>query len=954
MRPFHERGNKSDLKIEENHLKEICIARIKEMLERQATILQRRNQRGSMRSLDSKRKNNHGIWRGVRLLDSSVGVAGLTSNSEGHQSVFMLYPVNMFQSGLVKLDRNLWCTLVKVGLNPSRNQVRCGRETGHWPTSLEQGLAIWLGVRGLIDWPTSLEQGLASWLGVIGLIDWPTSLEQGLASWLGVIGLIDWPTSLEQGLASWLGVIGLIDWPTSLEQGLASWLGVIGLIDWPTSLEQGLASWLGVIGLIDWPTSLEQGLASWLGVIGLIDWPTSLEQGLACWLGVIGLIDWPTSLEQGLAIWLGVRGLIDWPTSLEQGLAIWLGVRGLIDWPTSLEQGLAIWLGVRGLIDWPTSLEQGLAIWLGVRGLIDWPTSLEQGLAIWLGVRGLIDWPTSLEQGLAIWLGVRGLIDWPTSLEQGLASWLRVIWLIDWPTSLEQGLACWLRMIGLGQGNSEELEEGRGKVQMEEGEIDPVIPPPLNMVLLKDETKTHNDPVLPYDTNPCYMTMLSRAEIMEPAATRENITRINNTTKTADEQMAELFDSLRNLEESRKSYILSPRSEQNVIQGEIRKRSLCAQPTQSDDVWCVDSGATTHICRDKSNFSELTPTINQIRLADNSTTDIKGIGTAVMNVLNGKGHIEIVLRVSHSSLMSSDGMKPRMIKLVLKMFCKPLTPLFLVIQCVLQQVQFKVSDISLDQTMVCDDVPSGPHKMNVQFQNISINTHFIPSYPFLSTNKGLTAWLMTSTDSPVKPRSLSAQSSSCRSWSRASASTSSVVPLRNFVRRRNATALVDMMACALVHDSSECCLPKIILRAISGRFASDLGYSRAYSVIGKPPPVHPTEIRTSISPSSAVGLNTTSTLANYATEAGWLINETGLRKESVLSPLLFIMIMNETMKEAKKSETVLLTRGARRGRGIITESGSSGAFQVKITRLDTEISKRIQKVTAFTESNVEQ
>nr|CAD7572691.1 unnamed protein product [Timema californicum] len=33
------------------------------------------------------------------------------------------------------------------------------------------------------------------------------------------------------------------------------------------------------------------------------------------------------------------------------------------------------------------------------------------------------------------------------------------------------------------------------------------------------------------------------------------------------------------------------------------------------------------------------------------------------------------------------------------------------------------------------------------------------------------------------------------------------------------------------------------------------------------PPVHPAEIRTSISPSSAVELNTTSALANYATEA---------------------------------------------------------------------------------------
>nr|CAD7262019.1 unnamed protein product [Timema shepardi] len=36
----------------------------------------------------------------------------------------------------------------------------------------------------------------------------------------------------------------------------------------------------------------------------------------------------------------------------------------------------------------------------------------------------------------------------------------------------------------------------------------------------------------------------------------------------------------------------------------------------------------------------------------------------------------------------------------------------------------------------------------------------------------------------------------------------------------------------------------------------------------KPPPVHPTEIRTSISPSSVVERNTTSALANYATEAG--------------------------------------------------------------------------------------
>nr|CAD7425009.1 unnamed protein product [Timema monikensis] len=41
----------------------------------------------------------------------------------------------------------------------------------------------------------------------------------------------------------------------------------------------------------------------------------------------------------------------------------------------------------------------------------------------------------------------------------------------------------------------------------------------------------------------------------------------------------------------------------------------------------------------------------------------------------------------------------------------------------------------------------------------------------------------------------------------------------------------------------------------------------------KPPPVHPTKIRTSISPSSAVELKTTSALANYATEAENFVEE---------------------------------------------------------------------------------
>nr|CAD7400350.1 unnamed protein product [Timema poppensis] len=48
----------------------------------------------------------------------------------------------------------------------------------------------------------------------------------------------------------------------------------------------------------------------------------------------------------------------------------------------------------------------------------------------------------------------------------------------------------------------------------------------------------------------------------------------------------------------------------------------------------------------------------------------------------------------------------------------------------------------------------------------------------------------------------------------------------------------------------------------------------AWRESGKPPPVHPTEIRTSISPSSAAELNTTSALANYATEAATPVGTT--------------------------------------------------------------------------------
>nr|CAD7194853.1 unnamed protein product [Timema douglasi] len=66
------------------------------------------------------------------------------------------------------------------------------------------------------------------------------------------------------------------------------------------------------------------------------------------------------------------------------------------------------------------------------------------------------------------------------------------------------------------------------------------------------------------------------------------------------------------------------------------------------------------------------------------------------------------------------------------------------------------------------------------------------------------------------------------------------------------------------------------------------------ALLGKPPPVHPTEIRTSISSSSAVELNTTCALANYATEVGSIVTVSPRLEEGVPD--------NEAGKEDKEME----------------------------------------------------
>nr|CAD7264419.1 unnamed protein product [Timema shepardi] len=62
--------------------------------------------------------------------------------------------------------------------------------------------------------------------------------------------------------------------------------------------------------------------------------------------------------------------------------------------------------------------------------------------------------------------------------------------------------------------------------------------------------------------------------------------------------------------------------------------------------------------------------------------------------------------------------------------------------------------------------------------------------------------------------------------------------------------------------------------------------------------LHPTEIRTSISPSSAVELNTTSALANYATEVGVLLVDTAFTAHWLqVNYGLFLLVMYPDQQE---------------------------------------------------------
>lgn len=59
--------------------------------------------------------------------------------------------------------------------------------------------------------------------------------------------------------------------------------------------------------------------------------------------------------------------------------------------------------------------------------------------------------------------------------------------------------------------------------------------------------------------------------------------------------------------------------------------------------WCIDSGCTTHLCKDKNSFSKYEDTDSEIRLVDATTTEVRAKSTVEVNIQCGKDNKRINL-----------------------------------------------------------------------------------------------------------------------------------------------------------------------------------------------------------------------------------------------------------------------------------------------------------------------
>nr|CAD7429653.1 unnamed protein product [Timema monikensis] len=130
---------------------------------------------------------------------------------------------------------------------------------------------------------------------------------------------------------------------------------------------------------------------------------------------------------------------------------------------------------------------------------------------------------------------------------------------------------------------------------------------------------------------------------------------------------------------------------------------------------------------------------------------------------------------------------------------------------------------------------------------------------------------------------------------------------------------------------------------------------RVENHLGKTTPVHPTEIRTSISPSSAVELNTTSALANYATEAGcYIISDASeyyehLSREDLLNHLKRETCLRHQLEQELKEREQFIQELQQRIRELRPKQQAS--VEIANTPVYTRCSKLLQTVIPDSQSS---
>lgn len=110
--------------------------------------------------------------------------------------------------------------------------------------------------------------------------------------------------------------------------------------------------------------------------------------------------------------------------------------------------------------------------------------------------------------------------------------------------------------------------------------------------------------------------------------------------KAADcwKKKAEQMNSASTVEEAMITDVVGTESCENKI------AATTFNVEKSTDAWCIDSGATSHMCRDRGKFSNLESVSNQkVRLATDETTEVIGKGVIHLEVPNENGKKKIRL-----------------------------------------------------------------------------------------------------------------------------------------------------------------------------------------------------------------------------------------------------------------------------------------------------------------------